>query len=380
MQTATLYLKQFAAWVTGLTDNYRFNPFTRATVNIVIILVILGVLVLAISVWSIEHAQNNTVGSINYHIQQAVHGNPQSVQTLPQAIQTVRDRTLTYVFLGLVGIIVLFGYLLIHFALTPTKKSLQLQKKFIGNIAHELRTPLSIIKTSTEVSLMNPNLAPVERETMESTIAELDRISEIINNLLSFDTLMQPRRMRTEPVDLGETVKTVVKRHQALAASRKVNVIVSLGKRRMVIGNAMALDQVLTNLLKNALNYTPANGGEVRVNIEHDYRGRVVVAIIDNGIGIAQNDLYHVFEPFYRGDTSRVRGIGTGTSGLGLTIVNEIVRLHHGKISIRSAPGRGTTVAVSFPPATSNNPSEIAVPAFEDQTQEGMNEVSLDFS
>jgi len=100
---------------------------------------------------------------------------------------------------------------------------------------------------------------------------------------------------------------------------------------------------------------------------------------VDAGIGISQKDLYHVFEPFYRADTSRVRGIGKGTSGLGLAIVNEIVRLHHGTISIKSAIGHGTTVAVSFPSA----PQAGVEGTLRDESgveEEGVYEVSLDFS
>ena len=378
MQTLTLYSKQFAAWVTGLTDNYRFNPFTRATVHIIAIMVILTVLLIAISGWSIQHAQTDTVGSIRFHIQQAADGQPNSIESLPAAIENVRDSTLTYVFLGLIILIILFGYLLIHFALTPTKDALQLQKRFIGNVAHEIRTPLSIIKTSTEVTLMDSSISKDLRETLETTVTELDRISETINNLLSFDMLIQPGRMKTEVVDMGTIVNTVVNRHQALAASRGITISVRMGKRRMVRGNSTALEQVVTNLLKNAINYTPADDGNVRISIENDYRGRIVVAVVDSGIGITQKDLYHVFEPFYRADTSRVRGIGKGTSGLGLAIVNEIVRLHHGSISIKSAIDHGTTVAISFPPAISTGENHEPQP--EEESEEGVYEVSLDFS
>lgn len=378
MQTLTLYSKRFVAWVTALTASYRYNPFIRATANIIGIMVILGILLIAISGWSIQHAQNNTVGSIRYHIQEATNGQPGSVESLPAAIQTVRDRTLTYVFIGLVALIIIFGYLLIRFALTPTRDALQLQKRFIGNVAHELRTPLAIIKTSTEVSLMDTSLPASIRETFESTIIELDRISETINNLLSFDTLMQPGRMKTESVDLGSIVSTVVNRHQALATSRDIAISISMGKKRTVLGNSTALEQVVTNLLKNAINYTPAGGGDIRISIENDYRNRVVIAVIDSGIGIAEKDLYHVFEPFYRADTSRVRGIGTGTSGLGLAIVNEIVRIHRGSISIKSALGHGTTVAISFPAATPSSGNILQEPS--ESAEEGMYEVSLDFS
>jgi signal transduction histidine kinase len=97
--------------------------------------------------------------------------------------------------------------------------------------------------------------------------------------------------------------------------------------------------------------------------------------VSDTGMGIADKDLFHIFEPFYRADTSRAREIGTGSSGLGLAIMNEIVRLHHGTITVRSALGRGTSIKVSIPRATT------ATETPETPTDDAdMHEVSLDFS
>jgi signal transduction histidine kinase len=246
----------------------------------------------------------------------------------------------------------LFGYLIARFALRPARQTLQFQKRFIGNVAHEIRTPLAIIKTSTEVALFDPALPKPIRETMEETIVELDRISETINNLLSFDSLTRPRTMVFVPVDLTAVAKTVVGRHQELARSRGIILSSELEEGLFVEGNEIALDQVITNLTKNAINYTPQNkDGSVTVAVQNTPAGDVALSVIDTGIGIDQKDLYHIFEPFYRADTSRARGIGTGSSGLGLAIVNEIIRLHHGTITLRSAIGHGTTIKIVFPAA-----------------------------
>ncbi len=376
-------LKRYGVWATALTDRYRFNPFVQATVHVIALMVILAGLLIAISGWSIQYAQTNTVGSISTHYQAQL--NPTidtqfNSMTLPQAISSVRQRSLAFVFTGLVLLIGLFGYLIIRFALSPIQESVQVQKRFIGNVAHEIRTPLAIIKTSTEVSLMDPALSDDVRDTFKGTIVELDRISDTINNLLSFDTLMRPGRMKTELVDLAKVVEMVLKRHNALAASRAISLTSKIGSNHVVIGNPTALEQVATNLVKNSLNYTPAEkDGQVAVNIETDYRGKVVLAVTDNGIGIAQKDLYHVFEPFYRGDTSRARGVGTGTSGLGLAIVNEIVRMHKGTISIKSALGHGTTITISLPPAPDGSSPEQLLPSHE-AVDAGIHEVSVDFS
>lgn len=358
MQMPTRSSKPFGALVTDLTDRYRFNPYVRSTVHVILLQILLTILTIGVFAWGLQYSQP---------------------QTLPDSIAHVRARTLTLVFLGLVALTSLFGYLASRFALRPTRNSLQFQKRFIGNVAHEIRTPLAIIKTSTEVSLMDPSLPADVRRTFEETVVELDRISETINNLLSFDTLIRPGRIKSEPVDMQKIIETVIERHSALAASRGITLSAQIAPGlHMVVGNAVALDQVLTNLVKNALNYTPQHkGGSVNVAVENDYRGRVVASVSDTGIGIAQKDLFHIFEPFYRAETSRARGVGSGTSGLGLAIVSEIVRLHRGTIVVRSALGRGTTFELTFPRF---NETKFATSNVAELGRDGMHEVAVDLS
>lgn len=365
--------KRFGALVTDLTDKYRNNPYVQSTVHIMVLQIVLTVLTIVVLGWGIEYSQTHTVGSISEHIQDATIGVASGTESLPQSIANVRSQTLEYVFVILVLLTSLFGFLMARFALRPTRDSLQFQKRFIGNVAHEIRTPLAIIKTSTEVALMDPNLPEDMRTTLTETVTELDRISETINNLLSFDNLIRPGRIKSEPVNLAKVVDTVIARHAALAISRGI----SLTAREpldeyVVMGNAIALDQVITNLVKNALNYTPQHkDGSVVVKLDIDYRKRVLLTVTDTGIGIAQNDLHHIFEPFYRAESSRARGVGSGTSGLGLAIVNEIVRLHRGTITVRSALGRGTTIELSFPRFEDGEVKEIPdIEAPEDEVHE----------
>jgi signal transduction histidine kinase len=181
--------------------------------------------------------------------------------------------------------------------------------------------------------------------------------------------------MQREPVDLGEIAARVLARHTPVAASRGIELVARASGTVRVLGNATALDQVLDNLIKNAIAYTPkGRGSAVTVSIEPDYRGKVALTVTDTGIGIKQEDLFHIFEPFYRGDTSRARGIGTGSSGLGLAIVNEIVRLHHGAIRIRSVVGTGTSIRILLPEAAG-----AGAPAHADG-QDAVHEIALDFS
>lgn len=242
-----------------------------------------------------------------------------------------------------------------RYALAPTRGALAAQKRFIGNLAHELRTPLSIIRTSTEVALMDPKDHDLTERTLAGTMGELDRVSGIINNLLSFQGLMAAGKLTFAPVDLAAVARDSTERHEELARTRGITLTVSTEGPAFIDGNAVAIGQVFTNLIKNALTYTPEHAGR-RVEVEVSrLNGTILASVADTGIGIAQKDLFYVFEPFYRGDTARQRGVGSGTSGLGLAIVNDIVRAHSGTIVIRSALNRGTTIELSFP-ASSGTP------------------------
>ncbi len=267
---------------------------------------------------------------------------------------------------------VLFGYVIARVTLTPARNALASQKQFIGNIAHELRTPLAVIKTNTEVSLLESRMSADMKQTLESNIEELDRISEIINNLLSLSSLVRPERIEFDAVDLSLVATDVVQKFSSLAKRGEHQVTLRKSPDAQVWGNATALQQIIGNLLKNALNYTP-RGGHIRLTIEPAPDNQIEVIVQDSGVGIARKDLFRIFEPFYRADPSRTKG--AGGSGLGLAIVSELIKMHQGKITIRSAVGRGTTVSVLFPGmrGKANVGNETAL-------KDGLNEIAVDFS
>ena len=253
----------------------------------------------------------------------------------------------------------LFGYIVAYIALKPTRDALASQKQFIGNVAHELRTPLSIIKTNIEVALLEGRLDSKLRDALLGNVDELDRTADIINNLLSLNTLLNPERVEFSNVDLGTVVDAAVAKLSALAKQKNIRLFVTRAEFLLVAGNSVALEQVAMNLIKNAIIYTP-QGGRVDITIAPNYYGHIELRIHDTGNGISREDIFHVFEPFYRADRSRSRV--HGGSGLGLTIVSELVKLHRGKITIQSAEKQGTTVVVSLPvgkvPGSANDDSK----------------------
>lgn len=250
----------------------------------------------------------------------------------------------------LVGLIlataVVFGYLVTRFALAPARSALAAQKRFIGDIAHELRTPLAVIRTNTEVRLLDGDVTDAARALHLSNLEELDRISGLINNLLTLNAFLRPQEMLFGNVYLDKIAKRVFERFDSLAGRKEVRLKLYAAHHEPAWGNASALEQVLMNLVKNAIQHT--EDGEVRVTIGPSTSGALELVVADTGTGIKREDLLHIFEPFYRGDRARARAGGVG-SGLGLAIVNELVRLHRGRIRIQSAPEIGTRVTVTLP-------------------------------
>ena len=292
--------------------------------------------------------------------------------TIVAQIEHIREENLATIVAIIIGTTVVFGYIIARVTLAPARNALASQKQFIGNIAHELRTPLSVIKTNTEVALLENNVTADLKQIMHSNIEELDRVSEIINNLLSLSALVRPERMEFNSVDLSELASRVVTKFSQLAKHGNYQVTVRKSPHTTVWGNTTALEQIVGNLLKNAIQYTP-HGGNIVVTVSPAPGDQVELVIQDSGVGISRKDLFRIFEPFYRAEQSRTRS--AGGSGLGLTIVSELLKLHNGKITIRSAVGRGTSVIILFPSAQKNTPQVGG-----SELREGLNEVAVDFS
>lgn len=248
---------------------------------------------------------------------------------------------------ALFGVALLAGVALVYLTTAPVRQSLRNQKLFISNIAHELRTPLSIIKTTSEVALLDPGLSRDTKRSYTEIIEELNRISEIINNLLSLNNLTRPERARFINVDLGAVLDEVAESLRPLARERGVTFTSRSEAGSIVLGNRSALTQVAHNIIKNGILFTP-KGGSVAVRLRPE-ESRVILEVRDSGMGMSEEELRHIFEPFYRADSSRNRATEHTGSGLGLTIAQEMVRAHHGSITIDSAKRKGTTVVVLLP-------------------------------
>lgn len=348
-----------------MLNKYRYDPFYRTEVNVVALHVAFAIVILAVVGTTFELLRHDIASILYTELGQSAS----SVIEHINAVRVQEFETVAVVIFLMTG---LFGYIIGRITLSPARNALESQKQFIGNIAHELRTPLSVIKTNTEVALLDDQVEGELKDTMMSNIEELDRISEIINNLLSLSALVKPERIEFAAVDLSAIATDVVQKFSQLAKRGEHQVTLRKSPDAQVWGNATALQQIIGNLLKNAITYTP-RGGHIRLTVEPAPNGYVEVIVQDSGMGIARKDLFRIFEPFYRADPSRTKG--AGGSGLGLAIVSELVKMHQGRITIRSALGRGTTVAVVFPGVA----GKTAVGKEADYAH-GLNEIAVDFS
>lgn len=242
--------------------------------------------------------------------------------------------------------ILVVSYLLTRLLLAPLKEASDKQRLFAANASHELRTPLSVLKTLAEVTRMrSANLSKEEIEKFTEDIGEeVDRMSHIIEFFVQFSALEDgAQKLQLAPVRLSRLAESVARTLEHTAKEHGVTITIARDMPGIVRGNFTALEEMLANLVKNAITFSQ-KGGVVRISAKVK-NGHVSLTVADNGRGVSEEDLPHIFEPFYQSESKKY---GKG-SGLGLTLVKQIAKLHHAKIEVRSKVGAGTIFTVEFP-------------------------------
>jgi signal transduction histidine kinase len=228
------------------------------------------------------------------------------------------------------------------------QESQQSQRDFLANATHELKTPLTSIQGFAQAIIDGAVTAPEALHQAASIIFdEADRMHRIVMDLLSLARLEAGTAgLSKEPVDLGQLLHGVADRFTIQARQANIKLQENLAKSPVCTGDADRLAQVFTNLIDNAIKFTPS-GGVVTLSLDTN-NGSAQVRVSDTGIGIAPEDQKRVFERFYQADRSRRGGGGRG-AGLGLAIARQIVLAHGGKIWVGSTLGKGSTFAVTLP-------------------------------
>src|SRR5438034_7342958 len=239
------------------------------------------------------------------------------------------------------------SYLLVRQSAAPVERSMDQMRRFMADAAHELRTPITILRTRAEVALAQERETARDAATFQAIEREAARVGGVVGDLLTLARADSGERpVAREPLYLDDVAAGAVDAVRALATSKGITLEVGAFEEAKITGDGALVRQLLLIVLDNAIKFSPA-GGHVRLNVSVE-DGRAAVLVTDTGIGIPAEQLPHVFERFYRGDPARREADGTG---LGLAIARWIADAHNARIGIQSTPGSGTRVAISFPVA-----------------------------
>ncbi len=223
--------------------------------------------------------------------------------------------------------------------------SFQRMAEFTADASHELKTPICAMRGEAEVLLLKGRKAEEYQEGLAHFIEQFDHLNQMINDLIllsKFDATQMELKM--DPLRLDLLIKNIGDLFQVLAEQKNISFIIDPFQDVMVMGNKMRLQQLFTNLIDNAIKFTPE--GTVRIMMEKNEEV-VLIKIKDTGIGIPKEEQERIFKRFYRVDKSRSRE--TGGVGLGLSIAEWIAYAHHGKIEVKSEVNQGSTFTIYLP-------------------------------
>ncbi len=243
------------------------------------------------------------------------------------------------------------GWFLSGLAMQPIRESYQRLRQFTADASHELRNPIAVIQTNVQVALSEPDANP---EQVRSHLLVTERLTRRLGKLVD-DLLFLARQdsgmvaAAWAEVDLRDLIDEVLEEQGTIAAEKGIDLTLKTDSlTAMMDGDRSALARVFTNLVSNAIQYTPKNG-KITLELQSQKRSTQpiwLVKVIDTGIGIPESSLPQLFDRFYRVDPARSKQ--SGGSGLGLAIVQTIVESHQGTIQVESHEGQGTTFSIAL--------------------------------
>lgn len=237
------------------------------------------------------------------------------------------------------------GFLLVRKSTAPIERSFLFIRRFMADAAHELRTPITVLRTHAEVALQQPRDAADYISSLRGIEAEARRLGGIVDSLLVLARADSgERQIEHERLFLDDVAIDAAAAAEVVGRQKGITVTMEEFEEAPILGDPALVRQLLMILLDNAMKFTDA-GGEVRVRVSMP-QGVPMFVVEDTGIGVSPEDLPRVFQRFFRGDTARGRTEG---AGLGLSIASWIAREHGAEITMTSEPGSGTRVAIRFP-------------------------------
>jgi signal transduction histidine kinase len=240
------------------------------------------------------------------------------------------------------------GFFLVRKSTAPIERSIEYMRRFMADAAHELRTPITILRTRAEVALQQPREAANYVSALRAVEAEARRLGGIVDSLLVLARAdAGEQQIDTARIFLDDIAVDAAGAAQIVSRQKNVEVTVDQFEEAPIQGDPTLVRQLIMIVLDNAVKFTDA-GGQVHIRVSMR-EGVPTFSVEDTGIGIKQEELSRVFQRFFRGETARSR---TDGAGLGLSIASWIAREHGADISLSSEPGKGTNVVVTFPRVT----------------------------
>jgi two-component system phosphate regulon sensor histidine kinase PhoR len=230
--------------------------------------------------------------------------------------------------------------------LTELRNLQTMRRMFVGNVSHELRTPLAgikaVIETLQDGAVNDPQAA---MEFLDKAHAETDSMTQMIDELIELSRIETGRtKLELAEMDLNQLAGEVIGRLTVQAERKQITVRTEFAPDLPAVkADRQRMQEVITNILHNAIKFTPS-GGRIEIKTQ-SAENAVTLRVTDTGIGISQDDLPHIFERFFKADKSRTRE----GSGLGLAIAKHIIQAHGGKIWVESREGQGSTFGFSLP-------------------------------
>jgi len=239
------------------------------------------------------------------------------------------------------------GAIAVFHDISRLKELEKIRQDFVANVSHELRTPLTTIKGYAETLLEGALKEEVAYQFVQVIKRQSDRLTKIVEDLLALSKIeLKEFQLKIETLPFHELAEDVLRYIQEATEKKKISISLELPTPLMVKGDRHYLEQILINLIDNAIKYG-REGGKITVSAVQRNQSEVEISVIDNGIGIPKEDLPRIFERFYRVDKGRSQELG-GT-GLGLSIVKHLISAHGGRVWAESQFGEGSTFYFTLP-------------------------------
>ena len=246
-------------------------------------------------------------------------------------------------------IVILFSavaYWLAGITLKPIRLAHEEQKRFVGDAAHELKTPIAALRTSLEVNLMDKSLPPATRKILKENLSDVFNLQALGDNLLKL-ARVDGKNFQFKPIVAIDGVKRTVKIMTPLAKKKKIKLkIKNNADREKILGDYHTFLDLLTVFLDNAIKYSQP-GDLVEIELKRQ-KNNLLIIITDQGCGIPAQSLPHIFDRFYQVDQARSKSSGSGV-GLGLAVAKKIIDQFGGSIRVRSTLGQGSTFILILP-------------------------------